>query len=625
MKLFPKLYLAVIVLNFSLITVAQNSFNQPLKTSYNILNQISDTLEVDTLTSGSHIYHPLYKSFPLWHELGNLGFPALATKWNGISKLNEPFYLKNLKIYANQENELVQYQSNSPYALLNYTSGGTEDINGQFIRAIFSRPVVPGVRFTALLDFVNSPGHYKGQNANQSSFSVNLDVNKDKYLLKVGLETLSFNLGENGGILSMAEFASADQKSYVPVSLNNAASSTSWTIIQGRQEYDIFSAAMPDSTDSIAVVNPDFNKVRPKVFHIFKYQLSQRLYKDAQNSSGLYYSDYLIDNSKTQDSVGFDSFNNMFGISHSGVISDSLRWMAQIGVFHSMSFWYANELFGNFQQLGLFANGHIENEMWRAFVDAKLYVLGYGVGSYDLSLIANKKDHFEGWGLSLGLSSKMEQPSIFFQIFSGNHDRWLNSMRNQQEQSLNVKASQSLWNFSVGGEVNLVSNWVFFDLLAKPQQAESSAILGSVFLEKLFQAGPFRSRNMLLLQYTPAEEIPLPLVVASTSTFMHHDILFPKTNGKLEIEYGLDLRYCSSYQGYAYRPSTGAFYLQNQQKMGNYPYLDIFLTMRVKRTRIFVKWEHINAGFTGDNFFPVLNYPLKERFLKYGVYWHFYD
>ena len=198
-------------------------------------------------------------------------------------------------------------------------------------------------------------------------------------------------------------------------------------------------------------------------------------------------------------------------------------------------------------------------------------------------------------------------------------------MRNQQEQSIRLRAKKNLWHLSAGGNLNLISNWVYFDKLAQPQQAESSTILGSAYLEKYFQAGPFRSKNMILAQYTPAIEIPLPLIVASTSTYMHHDLLFPKTDGKLEIEYGIDLRYCTSYQGYAYRPSTGAFYLQDQKKMGNYPYLDVFLILRVKRTRIFVKWEHVNAGFTGNNIFPVLNYPVKERFIKYGVYWHFYD
>jgi len=604
----------------------QEEVNRPVKTSYDLLNQQLDTLHIDTVTSGSQIYHPLYTSFPSWSELGNLGFPALSTKWNGISELNEPFFLRSLSQYANPKDELIQYQTNSPYAILNYTSGGNQDINGQFIRAVFARPVVPGIRFTAMLDFVNSPGHYEYQNANQSSFTINLDVIKGKYLLKAGIEKLQFNLGENGGLKDPIEFPwNSLSPATRGVNLGNAASSTSWTIIKGRQEYDAFAPPLPDSTDSVAIVNTEFNKPKPKLFHLFNYQLSKRLYKDEQSSTGSYYSEYLISDSQAEDSVSFRSFDNKFGISHSGLLGDSVKWMAQVGIYHILSLWSADELSGNFQQIGAFGCARAENKTWRARLNAKLQLVGYGVGSYNLDFIVARKDQSDGWDLSLGLSSQMEQPSIFYQVFSGNHDRWLINMRNQQEQSIRLRAKKNLWQLSAGGNLNLISNWVYFDKFAQPQQSESSTILGSAYLEKYFQAGPFRSKNMILAQYTPAIEIPLPLIVASTSTYMHHDLLFPKTKGKLEIEYGIDLRYCSSYQGYAYRPSTGAFYLQDQQKLGNYPYLDVFLIMRVKRTRIFVKWEHVNAGLTGNNIFPVLNYPVKERFIKYGVYWHFYD
>ena len=72
-------------------------------------------------------------------------------------------------------------------------------------------------------------------------------------------------------------------------------------------------------------------------------------------------------------------------------------------------------------------------------------------------------------------------------------------------------------------------------------------------------------------------------------------------------------------------PATGAFYLQNERMLGNYPVINFFLMLKVQRTRFFVKMDHVNSGFTGDNIFTVLHYPIKQRFLKYGVFWNFYD
>ncbi len=659
MRVLPKIFLVFFALLLSGVVLAQGELARPTKTSYHLLKQEVDTLMIDTLTSGSQIYNPLYSSFPAWSELGNLGFPALPNQWNGISRLNEPHYLRSLSQYTNPENRLIQYQTNSPYALLNYTSGGSQDVNGQLIRAVFARPVRPGVRFTALLDFVSSPGHYRNQSANQSSFTFNLDVDKKRYKFKAGVESLQFKLGENGGLYEKFDDSdnTSSSRSGIPVRLNNGASSTSWTIIQGRQEFDVFAPKLNKSKDSVSMVNldmliqdsiatdslvnpeqnlwdsidslpaelPEEYKSRPKLFHIFNYQFSKRLYKDEQSEASSFYSNFLIHDDLAEDSVGFKSFNNMFGLSYIGLLRDSIQWMGQLGMYHQLSTWASNELSGNFQQAGAFANVRIENRTWLAFVDAKLQLFGYGIGSYDLDFRIARKDQSDGWNLSLGFQSIMDQPSIFYQVFSGNHERWLTDLRNQQEQSISFIGEQERWKFSVEGQINLISNWVYFDAQAEPQQSESSAMLGSAMFVKTFQLGPFRSKNQLQVQYSPAVEIPIPLIVAATSTYMHHDILFPKTNGKLEVEYGLVVRYCSSYQGYAYRPSTGAFYLQNEQMLGNYPYVDPFLIVRVKRTRIFVKWEHANAGLTGDNFYPVLNYPVKERFVKYGVYWHFYD
>lgn len=619
------------LLCFHLVAAGQNeSALRPVKTTYDLLNRVRDTLKMDTLTSGSQIYHPLYSLFPCWQELGNLGFPAFATKWNGISKLNEPFFVASIRAYTNPAGKLIQYQSNKPYALLNYTSGGTKDINGQFIRAVFARPVTPSFRFTALLDFINSPGFYANQAANQSSFTLNVEVRKPRYRLDAGIEKLQFKLGENGGLSNptLLQSTKIPNRGSLSVNLGNAGSNTSLSLIQGRQEWDAFASPFSpvrDSTDSISYVDTLRSKPLPKLFHSFNYELSGRLYKDEQNAQKGFYQDFYNNPNLAQDSMSFKFFDNRIGVLQSGMLWDSLQWQADIGVYDHLAFYGSNELSGNFQQFGAFANGQLSHSNWLLNLQARIQLLGYGMGTYFLQMDWTKSQLFGRFDARVDLESRIDQPSIFFQAFSGNHDRWFQSLRNQQEQNASLTLVDNVWKLDAGFHASLISNWVYFDSLARPAQTDFSSFVAAAFVTKRFQAGPFRSVNYLRVQYTPAKEIPLPVLVASTSTFMHHDILFPKTNGKLELEYGFDVRYCSEYQGYAYRPSTGAFYLQNQQSMGNYPYADLFLTLRVKRTRVFVKWEHVNAGLTGYNFMPVLNYPVKERFLKYGVYWHFYD
>jgi hypothetical protein len=292
---------------------------------------------------------------------------------------------------------------------------------------------------------------------------------------------------------------------------------------------------------------------------------------------------------------------------------------------HSVSSWYSNDLGATFQQLGVFADAKARYQDWNLLLNARFNPVGYAAGAYELGGVFGRIPGDKPWSFRFEFSSVLDLPSIFHESFSGNHDYWDFEAKMQAEQRFSLNAFQRKLKLGATANVNLISNWAFYDESGLSQQSEYSTILLSGNIQKYFILGPFNSRNQVFLQYTPAKEIPLPLVVASTSTYMHHDIHFEKTNGKLEIEYGIDLRYASPYKGYAFRPSTGVFYLQDEKMLGNYPYLDLFFTMRVKRTRVFVKWEHVNAGLTGENFFPVLNYPVKVRFIKYGVYWHFYD
>lgn len=637
----------------------------PVKIQYDLNSLLTDTLPPDTLTNYSQLYHPLYKQFPYWFELGNEGMPALPAKWIGLTKLNQPHYLVPLKAYASAPDKLEFYKTYGPYALLAYSSGGSEDINGQVIQTRFARNISPDLLVNVTLKFIKSPGLYANQSSTQSSFVINADYNKNRYAVRAGVETLSFNYGENGG-LADANGWTASNPAYIEVNLNKGASTTNWTIFKGRQEFDLFgrkplkidqdSLPLPGATDSLFISDPEIimdsismaieDPVTPdtlvspeipasdstegrssdlKLFHSFYYQSSKRLYKDAQPVGSDFFTHYYFLDDGAQDSVNFLDLNNRFGITQSLYPGQGLKFYLQAGIQHELVNWRSNNFQTLYNQLAAFASLSGMIRQWSGTLDADFRFAGPGQGAYSVLFQIQKEQSDLPFQLKGQVGSTLDLPGISYMIFSGNHDRWLQSMKMQAEQFATLQAKHNPTGLEGQLSAHLISNWAYFDSLAVARQANYSTSLLSMQLKKVFKAGPFQSVNLVHFQYTPAPEIPLPLLIASSSNFMHHDINFPKTNGRLEIEYGIDLRYVTGYDGYAYQPSSGAFYLRNGTPLGNYPYLDIFLTLRVKRTRVFVKWEHFNGGFTGRGFFPVEGYPTKVQILKYGVYWHFYD
>jgi hypothetical protein len=72
-------------------------------------------------------------------------------------------------------------------------------------------------------------------------------------------------------------------------------------------------------------------------------------------------------------------------------------------------------------------------------------------------------------------------------------------------------------------------------------------------------------------------------------------------------------------------PATGRFYNQDVTKTGDYPFINVFLNVKLKRTRIFVMFDHVNSGFMGYNYFMIPYYPQNTRMLRYGIAWTFYN
>jgi hypothetical protein len=72
-------------------------------------------------------------------------------------------------------------------------------------------------------------------------------------------------------------------------------------------------------------------------------------------------------------------------------------------------------------------------------------------------------------------------------------------------------------------------------------------------------------------------------------------------------------------------PATGRFYMQDRIETGNYPFVNVFMNLKIRRTRLFLMLDHVNAGLTGYDYFMIPSYPMNVRMFRYGLAWTFYD
>ncbi len=93
----------------------------------------------------------------------------------------------------------------------------------------------------------------------------------------------------------------------------------------------------------------------------------------------------------------------------------------------------------------------------------------------------------------------------------------------------------------------------------------------------------------------------------------------------LGFQIGLDLFYNTSFYANAYDPAIMQFYNQEIEKTGNYPKLDVFITLNIKRADLFIKYEHVSEYIGNRNYFSAYTYPINPAKLKFGIRWNFYD
>ena len=143
----------------------------------------------------------------------------------------------------------------------------------------------------------------------------------------------------------------------------------------------------------------------------------------------------------------------------------------------------------------------------------------------------------------------------------------------------------------------------------------------SVGLNKLLRWKNFYLDNQLIYQNTSNEVLPIPTFTINESVYFQN-YMFSKV---ILFRVGFDIYYFSGFNGLAYMPAIGEFHLQDQQIIGNYPFIDLFFTFTLKRAFFFVKMEHVNKGMAGNNFYNIPGYPVPPRAFKWGLKWTLYD
>jgi len=180
--------------------------------------------------------------------------------------------------------------------------------------------------------------------------------------------------------------------------------------------------------------------------------------------------------------------------------------------------------------------------------------------------------------------------------------------------------------FEAGFRYSITDNFTYFGAGSLPEYHSGAISVAALTIDKTIRAGGFRFGNRVLLQQSSNSTVlDLPLVTLRSALWYDKNIHFRITGGNLHLETGAEVFLHTPYHAMSYMPATGRYHNQNSVETGNYPFVNVFLNVKIKRTRIMLCFDHVNSGFTGRDYFLLPLYPLNMRMLRYGVAWTFYD
>ena len=564
---------------------------------------------------------------------GNYGLPLYQInffdrEWNP-DKFLYYYYLPFMYTPSNP----LYVNTQVPFTELVWTFGGARSNSEQTFRVRHSQNINPKLNFGFIYDIVYCLGQYEYQTAIDKNFLLHSSYNGNNYTAYFSAGINNHRSSENGGIASL-DYLKEYTPENVPVNLNDlnkALSTLKNRYIMLVQRYS--PGAVKDSVTGETV------RSGPVTFsHIGTYEWNKRMYSDSYPTSD-FYNNIYIDDTGTKDSLYQGILSNTlrmdvaagrakkFKFGAGAGVRSEIRHFSQVVAGDSLT--RPDILLRNKSSLVL--TGRIFNNIGDKFgwwATGEFWFQGYRAGDFVFNGRIFKDFSTKKGPITWDATSTVASytPSYWFNSWESNNFSWqLDALK---EFRIVVGSSLSYPGIHLNLKFNyaIIDNFIYMGSNATPAQHTGGLSIAALTVKKEFVVWKLHWDNTLLLQQSSNNDVlSLPLAAGRSSLFIEHLFRFKSTGGELNMQIGGEVFIHTPYDAMKYMPATGRYFSQSASETGGYPFVNIFLNLKLKRTRFFLMFDHVNSGFTGYDYFLIPDYPMSVRMLRYGLAWTFYN
>ena len=590
---------------------------------YLIFDQKGDSTVVDTSLTLKKYYKFNYLRKD---NLEKLKFSNFGQSYNSLTysyeKSSLPFSSFSSKQHAYlKSSEVKYYKVPTPLTELLFKSVMKQ---GQFTDVLFSTNTSENFNFSIAFKGMRSLGNYQNilSGLKKFRFTSNYNSINEKYKFKMHYVSQNFENRENGGLTnsSIDNFESEDnlfsERSKLSVKFEDATNyflskrfflDHQFRILKSKKNNSLF------------------------IGHIFEYETTYNAFEQ-NNPTPFYGSSATPINDKTQIKTMSNKFytylsSKFFGDIKVSYLNYNYNYLTNALSSSELGF---NE---NENSISFELKNNIFNHELRGKLEKNLF--GDRLGDLINIVIVSQNKKFN---YSLGFNTLNKHPGLYFELFESNYSeiKWANKLNSVKINNINLEFSSRTFG-SFNFDYTKIDNFTYFDLkdkstlndeqdlklIPKVNQHSNSINYLKLKWQKEFNFGKFALDNSFIFQNVDQDQNILNLpdyIFRNTIYFSDH--VFKRA---MFLQTGLTFKYFSNYYANEYNPLISSFHIQNDKKIGNFPMIDVFVNARIKRTRLFLKAEHINSTITGNNFYSTPSYPYRDFIIRFGLIWNFFN
>lgn len=604
----------------------KNQKNKVAKiTDYLVVSHLRDTTYVDTTLTIQKEYKFNYlrkDNFELM-PFSNLGqsYNTLSYDFENTS-LMPSFGARARHFNYMEVDDINYYHVPTPLTELFYKTAFEQ---GQLIDAFFTVNTSRQLNIAIGYKGMRSLGNYQHILTSTGNFRLitSYKTKNKRYLANAHFVSQDLLNQENGGIKdSSIPFFESGDKDFLDRGVFEVNFEDAENVLKGKRFYLNHSYAVVNQNDSISKNNLN-------VAHVMS--LKDKSFTFDQASKNDFFGE-AFRTSKLRDRVTLEEFFNQAQLNYSNNIIGELQFNASHSNFnygYNKIVYIDGNVITNRLKGDVLAVGGKYKKQVKGFLlqgELGLNVAGDFEGNFIKGEAAFKLNDDIAVSAQINHSSKAPNYNVLLNQSNYLNYNWQNNFNNIKTQQLafNIKSSQ-LANITV--DLSTINDYVYFAKdetsgFVKPFQSDKAITNLRVKVNKEIKYKNFRLNNTVMYQNVQDENqvLNVPQVI-TRNTLYYANHVFKKA---MYLQTGVTFNYFTKYNMNAYDPLLAEFYVQNNKEYGGFPRLDFFVNAKVRQTRIYLKAEHINAAFTGYNYYSAPNNPYRDFSIRFGLVWNFF-